>query len=354
MRRSPAFIRGSEAGALAPSSAKNQAFHVLPTSRCALIAPPVASRLRFPPRKIGRVQRVDAILATVNLSVFIPTYNYAAFLPQAIESVLAQTLRPAEIIVADDGSTDDTARIARRYGASVDYRRFEHQGVNAVRNAMIAQVRGDWFLNLDADDWLEPDFLAQAAAHLEGAANDLAFVYSDFVTFGDYSRYVRATEFDLARFKQGNFVSMNALIRTETARVSGFDPAFNDGWGDYDFFLTLARHGYHGRAMHDSHYHYRVHAGSITTATKVFDRKQRLMRRIVEKHADFFSEEEARRAIARFAPEAVMRHHLCELWWAGRRAAALRFALHLLAAHPRAFFAKAVFARLFGSHASPR
>jgi hypothetical protein len=49
-----------------------------------------------------------------------------------------------------------------------------------------------------------------------------------------------------------------------------------------------------------------------------------------------------------------MRHHLCELWWAGRRAAALRFALHLLAAHPRAFFAKAVFARLFGSHASPR
>jgi hypothetical protein len=100
--------------------------------------------------------------------------------------------------------------------------------------------------------------------------------------------------------------------------------------------------------------HYRVHAGSITAATKAFDRKQRLMRRIVEKHADFFSEEEARRAIARFAPEAVMRHHLCELWWAGRRAAALRFALHLLAAHPRAFFAKAVFARLFGSHASPR
>ena len=87
----------------------------------------------------------------MNISVFIPTYNYAAFLPQAIESVLAQTLPPVEIVVADDGSTDDTAAVVARYADRVAYRRFEHRGVYALRDAMIRDVQGDWFFNLDAD-----------------------------------------------------------------------------------------------------------------------------------------------------------------------------------------------------------
>ena len=280
----------------------------------------------------------------MDFSVFIPTYNNAEFLPQAIDSVLAQTLRPAEIIVADDGSTDNTAEVVAGYGNAVRYVRLEHRGVYAVRNEMLARLSGDWVLNLDADDWIEPDFLEKAASLIKPEDDRLAFVYSDFVTFGDYKRRVRAPEFDLERFKMGNFVSMNALIRTEPARLHGFDPAFNDGWGDYDFFLTLAKNGYHGVAMHASHYHYRVHGASITAKTKHYDRKQRLMRRIVEKHGDFFSREEANRAIAKFAPEAVMRHRLSELWWAGRYGQALRFALETLISNPRTFSPRAIWA----------
>ena len=286
----------------------------------------------------------------MTLTVFIPTYNNAAFLPQAIESALAQTLRPLEIVVADDGSTDDTAEVVARYGDAVRYVRFDHCGVYAVRNAVLREIRGDWFLNLDADNWIEPDFLEKAAQAVAESADDrLAFIYPDAITFGDYVRKIAVPDFDPERFKSGNFVDMNSLVKTETARRFGFDPAFNDGWGDYDFFLTLAKRGYRGVRLRGTPLHYRVHAGSITAATKTFDRKQRLMRRIVQKHADFFSEEEGRRAIAKFAPEAVMRHRLCELWWAGRRVAALRFAGHLLVAHPQAFFSQAVIARLFGA-----
>ena len=285
----------------------------------------------------------------MNISVFIPTYNSAAFLPQAIESVLAQTLPPVEIVVADDGSTDDTAAVVARYADRVAYRRFEHRGVYALRDAMIRDVQGDWFFNLDADNWIEPDFLEKAAQVVAASAADrLAFVYPDVVTFGDYVRGQPVPAFDPERFKTGNFVDMNSLVKTEPARRLGFDPAFNDGWGDYDFFLTLAKHGFLGVPLRTSPLHYRVHAGSITAATKAFDRKQRLMRRIVEKHADFFSEEEARRAIATFAPEAVMRHRLCELWWAGRRVATLRVAARMMLTHPQAFFSKAVVARLLG------
>jgi glycosyltransferase involved in cell wall biosynthesis len=290
----------------------------------------------------------------VNISVFIPTYNYAAFLPQAVESVLAQTLKPCEIIVADDGSTDDTAAVVAKYGDAVRYVRFDHQGVYAVRQAMLSMLKGDWFFNLDADNWIEPDFLEKAAEQVASSRDDtLAFVYPDAVTFGDYERLQPVPEFDVERFKLGNFVDMNSLVKTEAARRFGFDPAFNDGWGDYDFFLTLAKHGYRGVPLRASRLRYRVHAGSITAATKAFDRKQRLMRRIVQKHADFFSEEEGRQAIARFAPEAVMRHRLSELWWAGRRLAALRFALRMLFTHPQAFLSKAVAKAVFGTRSTP-
>ena len=121
------------------------------------------------------------------VSVIIPTYNYAQYLSQAIESVLAQTVKPLEIIVADDGSTDNTAKVVARYGDAVRYRRFDHCGVYAVREAMLAELRGDWFLNLDADNWIEPNFLEQALAVVARHGEDraFAFVYPDIRRFGD-------------------------------------------------------------------------------------------------------------------------------------------------------------------------
>ncbi len=276
--------------------------------------------------------------AFVPVSVLIPSYNYALFLPQAIDSVLAQTVRPLEVVVADDGSTDNTAEVAARYGAAVRYCRFEHRGVYALRQAMLGELKGEWFLNLDADNWIEPDFLEKAWAVVERNRGNgrLAFVYPDRMDFGDYERANPSPEFDVVRFKRGNFVDMNSLIRMEAARRHGFDPAFNDGWGDYDFFLTLAKNGWVGERMKESRLHYRVHRGSITGATAEADRKQGLMRRMAAKHADFFSPEEARRAIQRFSPEAVLRYRVCEQVWAGHYLRAAGMVLRLLVTHPRA------------------
>ena len=274
------------------------------------------------------------------VSVLIPTYNYAHFLPQAIDSVLAQTVPPLEVIVADDGSTDRTADVVARYGNAVSYRRFEHRGVFSIRQAMLAEIQGDWFLNLDADDWIEQDFLEKALAVVHRSAGDkrLAFVYADRVDFGAYNRQWPAPEYDVQLFKQGNYVAMDSLVRTDFARRFGFDSAFNSGWGDYDFFLTLAKNGYCGERLADSRIHCRVHPASLTEATAAADRKQRLMRQIVAKHGDFFSPEEGARAIRRFAPEAVLRHRLCEQVWAGNYRAAAGMFLRLLATHPRAIF----------------
>jgi glycosyltransferase involved in cell wall biosynthesis len=91
-----------------------------------------------------------------SVSVVIPTWNSAALVTQAIDSVLAQTVLPAEVIVIDDGSSDDTAARLTRYPGQVRYCYQANQGVSAARNRGLAEARGEWIAFLDADDVWHP------------------------------------------------------------------------------------------------------------------------------------------------------------------------------------------------------
>jgi glycosyltransferase involved in cell wall biosynthesis len=97
----------------------------------------------------------------LTVSVVIPTYNRAGYLCQALNSVFRQSLPPWEVIVVDDGSTDETADIARSYGLRVRYvRHSQNRGISAARNTGISMARGDIIAWLDSDDLWEPDHLA--------------------------------------------------------------------------------------------------------------------------------------------------------------------------------------------------
>ncbi len=90
-----------------------------------------------------------------DVSVIIPTFNRSALVSRAIESVLAQTYPVNEIIVVDDGSTDDTEQVIRKYENGVRYIRQENAGVSAARNRGIKAATGEWIAFLDSDDeWL--------------------------------------------------------------------------------------------------------------------------------------------------------------------------------------------------------
>lgn len=101
------------------------------------------------------------------VSVVIPAYNYARFLPAAIESVLSQTYRPLELIVVDDGSTDDTPAVVAAYGDRIRSIRKVNGGLSAARNTGIQAGQGEYFAFLDADDLWMPDKLAQQVAVFE-------------------------------------------------------------------------------------------------------------------------------------------------------------------------------------------
>jgi glycosyltransferase involved in cell wall biosynthesis len=250
-----------------------------------------------------------------SVSIVITTYNYGQYIKEAINSALEQTLPPCEIIVADDGSTDNTAEIVAEYGDKVRYIRYEHKGICQLRNALLDEAKGEWLLFLDADDYLATDFIEQSFRDISTGDESLAIVYPDRTYFGANEFDVVSEEFSIEKMKHRNIIVMCSLVRLSAARRIGFDLAFAEGLEDYDFFLGLINAGYKAKAQHKSHVFCRVHKRSRTAAIhKDIYRSNRLMRQIVEKYSRLLSKKEARDVLDYYNVPIAMRLHLMQLW----------------------------------------
>jgi glycosyltransferase involved in cell wall biosynthesis len=182
------------------------------------------------------------------VSVIIPNYNHAAYLPQAIDSVLAQTYKPVEIILVDDGSTDHSRQVAAAYGDQIRYIWQENQGLSVARNTGIRAARGEFVAVLDADDMYEPSFIGTLVAALDAEAEaDAVYCGYQFVSAANrplpqYARRVVSPEQLHETLVNGNFlVPLCLLIRKSVYHQVGlFDPAFQ-GCADWDVWLRIAR-----------------------------------------------------------------------------------------------------------------
>ena len=116
------------------------------------------------------------------VSVVIPTFNYGRWVAEAVDSALQQTLPPLEVIVVDDGSTDETAAVLAAYGDRIRLIRQTNQGPAMARNAGIAAARGDYVAFLDADDVWKPRKLELQMARFNGGP-PLGFVHCGVETF---------------------------------------------------------------------------------------------------------------------------------------------------------------------------
>lgn len=109
-------------------------------------------------------------------SVVIPVFNGGKYLRDAIAGVLSQDVYALEIIIVDDGSTDDTAKIATGFGGSIRYHYQANKGAGAARNQGVAMTRGDFIAFLDADDlWTENKLKQQCAAFAADSDLDMVF-----------------------------------------------------------------------------------------------------------------------------------------------------------------------------------
>ena len=124
----------------------------------------------------------------MKLSVIIPCYNAQKYLPACLDSLLSQSMRDFEAILIDDGSKDDTARVAMQY-ASADGRirviQQQNTGVSAARNAGLAVAKGEWVLFVDADDLLCEDALNTMLSYADDSVD---MVVSTHETFDESGR----------------------------------------------------------------------------------------------------------------------------------------------------------------------
>ncbi len=128
----------------------------------------------------------------MKISAIIPAYNSAAFIHDAIDSVLSQTYSVDEIIVVDDGSNDKTANVIRGLGQDIIYLRQENQGPSAARNLGIEKAVGDWIAFLDADDQWTPEKTEEQLSALKKHP-ELRLIASDMAEIDKKSSTITAT-----------------------------------------------------------------------------------------------------------------------------------------------------------------
>lgn len=304
-------------------------------------------------------------------SVIIPTFNAAMTLARAIDSVRAQSWPVHEIIVVDDGSTDDTADVVRRFGDAVRLIRQRNSGVSVARNAGAAAATGDWLAFLDADDWYAPDRIKLHAAWIEEDATldcltgDYEYRDGDGTLLGTSmaqhesgrmmqakaagaTRVVMETPAEITAFVADHFGDTHTLSvpRARFIELGGYPTGFKV-CEDVHFLTRLVARSRRIGVICQSLGVYVIHGGSATRRNPVVAQREnvRTLSDLVRLAVNFPGP--VRRGVAARMHSA--RYNLgCALSKSGQRVAAVNAVLPLLVARPGWKSLRAVLSMLKG------
>ncbi len=224
------------------------------------------------------------------ISVVIPCFNHGQYVEEAIDSVLASDFQDFEIIVINDGSTDafTNSLLKRLKKPRTRVIHQENQGLAQTRNNGIAVSKGKYFLPLDADDKIHKTYLRKAYEILE-ADHGLGFVFSDYANFGMHDTVWRQPEYSFYRTLWENQVTGCALTRKAAwHEVHGYNPNMIYGYEDWDFWVNLGKHGWHGRRISDVLFYYRRADESMVSRARLH--RKWLVKRLRENHLDIYSD----------------------------------------------------------------
>lgn len=206
----------------------------------------------------------------MSISVVIPTYNGSRFIAETLESVFSQTLQPDEVLVIDDGSTDDSAAIAESYMPRVQVYRSSNQGQAAARNLGIQKATSEWVAFLDHDDLWESSKLQrqmeEITRHLDAdlcyTGRVLLHLQGDALTRGKAIYAPPAKDIRKSLLADCTFFPSAVLVRRSTLlAVGGFDPKCHIS-EDYDLWLRLLHSGAKFVACPEPLLLYRCHEGN--------------------------------------------------------------------------------------------
>lgn len=195
------------------------------------------------------------------VSIIIPVFNYGRFLAEALDSVMAQSYRPIEVIVVDDGSTDNTKEIAHSF-PEVQYYYQKNQGEAVARNTGIAKARGKFIAFLDADDTWLPDKLKIQIQYLEkhsGLGCTLCKI-QNFIEPG-----VNLDPKTVSSLLESDQIGIATIVTKKDvfAQVGGFDSRYQVGT-DFDWFVRARDAGITTVILPDILLNRRIHNKNIS------------------------------------------------------------------------------------------
>jgi glycosyltransferase involved in cell wall biosynthesis len=224
------------------------------------------------------------------VSVILTCYNLGRYLGEAVDSVLAQSFRDFELVIVDDGSTDDETcrRLDDYQRQAIRVIRSANRGLPAARNLGIAHTRGRYVCAVDADDVLEPALLERSVSVLESDPS-VAFVSHWLRAFGDETWEWTPSLCDFPALLDTNTVNGAAVVRREIlSAIGGFDETMRDGCEDWDLWITIVERGGVGRILPEFLFNYRRRRESMSRVMLAGDTHPQLYRRLVEKHVDTY------------------------------------------------------------------
>jgi glycosyltransferase involved in cell wall biosynthesis len=225
----------------------------------------------------------------IKVSVYIPTFNYAKFIEKAIDSVLCQTLKDWELIIIDDGSTDNTLEVIHKYEEhpQITINKQENKGLNKTNNIALRLSRGQYIMRLDADDYLDENALFMLSGTLDSMP-DIDLIYPDYFEVDPEENILNLVR----RKKIGEEVELLDLpahgactmFRKDVlVQVGGYYEEFNRQDG-YELWLRfIKKHKPYN--LNVPLFYYRQHPVSITKKQdKLLDTRRQIKRNFVEKN----------------------------------------------------------------------
>jgi len=222
----------------------------------------------------------------MRISVIIPCFNHAQYLPEAIESVLDQSRKADEIVVISDGSTDNSLEIANKYPVKVINQ--VNKGLPSARNTGIMNATGDYIFPLDADDILLPECLEK----IEQAAEENNYpdvIAPSFKQFGvsNYDFIFNGIP-SLSEFKTANRLPYFCAIKREVLlEVGGYNPKMKLGYEDYDLWFDIFKRKHSLCLIQEKLVLYRTKENSMLTESN--KHKDELMAQIRTNHPELWS-----------------------------------------------------------------
>lgn len=186
-------------------------------------------------------------------SIIIPLYNQAEFVAKAIESALKQTHLDTEVVVVNDGSTDESLSVAKRY-TQVKVVNQQNKGLAGARNAGVLNSTGEVLLPLDADDYIDARYLERTIPLME---KNVGIVSSDMQCFGIDTTRVRIEPTSLTQEMQANRLPVCSLIRREAfLETGGYNPRMAKGYEDWNLWIDILKRGWNHAVINEPLFFY--------------------------------------------------------------------------------------------------